>query len=258
MKKRWVNGFTIVELLLVILVIGIIASITVLGYNGVRKSAIEKAAQSDLQNASAAMARTLQKTNSYPSVIPSEVKTSQGITLELNTSGTTKYYTNLTKVQNGVLFAQICADLISEGIGQGVNQGGVTEKYITECGDWNYDSMQVTGWETKLWNVPVDEAQLLSYANSFTSNDNWNKAAHEAAVKSFYNEITNRFKQQGGKFPIISFWDYWASEESGGVKFENLPPPIMAPYFCIEARSATYNDIIWHVTQEDKITQGNC
>jgi len=44
------NGFTIVELLIVILVISILASITVVAYNGVQNQASDSAVQNDLKN----------------------------------------------------------------------------------------------------------------------------------------------------------------------------------------------------------------
>lgn len=47
-KKQ--TGFTIVELLIVIIVIGILAAITIVAYNGVQGRANDTAIQSDLQN----------------------------------------------------------------------------------------------------------------------------------------------------------------------------------------------------------------
>jgi general secretion pathway protein G len=44
------NGFTIVELLIVILVISILAAITVVAYNGVQNQANDSAVQNDLKN----------------------------------------------------------------------------------------------------------------------------------------------------------------------------------------------------------------
>lgn len=49
-KKQ--TGFTIVELLIVIVVIGILAAITIVAYNGVQGRANDTAIQSDLQNIS--------------------------------------------------------------------------------------------------------------------------------------------------------------------------------------------------------------
>lgn len=50
MNQRTQTGFTIVELLIVIVVIGILAAITIVAYNGVQGRANDTAIQSDLAN----------------------------------------------------------------------------------------------------------------------------------------------------------------------------------------------------------------
>jgi len=49
------RGFTVVELLIVIVVIGILAAIVIVGYNGVTKHAVEVSLKSDLQNAASTL-----------------------------------------------------------------------------------------------------------------------------------------------------------------------------------------------------------
>ena len=59
---RRLNGFTIVELLIVIVVIAILAAITVVAYTGVQQQAIESKAQSDLSTLQKAIIAARQTT----------------------------------------------------------------------------------------------------------------------------------------------------------------------------------------------------
>ncbi len=56
-KRLKSTGFTIVELLVVIIVIGILAAISVVAYNGVQKNALDKAVLSDVDGISGEVAR---------------------------------------------------------------------------------------------------------------------------------------------------------------------------------------------------------
>jgi len=60
------NGFTIIELLIVIAVIGILATIVVVSYNGIHQRAQTVALQSDLDNASAQLTRDNLHNGTYP------------------------------------------------------------------------------------------------------------------------------------------------------------------------------------------------
>lgn len=64
-RKQW-QGFTIVELLIVVLVITILAAITIVSYNGITNSAKEATLKSDLQTASAKIAQQLMRNNKLP------------------------------------------------------------------------------------------------------------------------------------------------------------------------------------------------
>ena len=57
LKRLKITGFTIVELLIVIVVIGILVAVSVVTYNGVQKSAIDKAVLSDVDGVSGEVAR---------------------------------------------------------------------------------------------------------------------------------------------------------------------------------------------------------
>ena len=262
MNKRWAHsqqsGFTVVELIIVIFVIAVLVALSVVAYNGVQRSSAERAVQSDLHMATSEMERALQQNGStYPTTLPTSITSSPNITLTLKQSGTMNRYNNLTAVQNGMLLGQICQNLVDEGVGKGVDKGGVTKDYITGCGNWNHDSMQFTGWNTKVFSTPVSATALTSYADAFTTNDTYNKA-QETVVKTFYSQLVDRLVRQGGSFPVTSFWDYWATSSNGGVMQQPLGTPTLLPYYCIEATSTRYPDVIWHITEDLKLNKNSC
>jgi prepilin-type N-terminal cleavage/methylation domain-containing protein len=66
--KKTTSGFTIVELLIVIVVIGILAAITIVAYNGIQNRTYDTSVQSDLRNIAKQLevGRVDSITNSYP------------------------------------------------------------------------------------------------------------------------------------------------------------------------------------------------
>jgi hypothetical protein len=143
-------------------------------------------------------------------------------------------------------------------VGNGTDQGGTVRDYIQGCGQWNNNSMQVTAWDNRTWSTPVTEEQLRAYINNYTVSNAYHKATQEATVKNFYTQFTNRFIQQGGSFPITTFWDAWANSGNGGViKQELAPNPPTRPYYCAEA-SINASSEIWHVDQSSRIESGTC
>lgn len=50
MATKYKNGFTIVELLIVIVIIGILAALVIVAYNGIQNKAVETSVQTDVRN----------------------------------------------------------------------------------------------------------------------------------------------------------------------------------------------------------------
>lgn len=79
MNKK--HGFTIVELIVVIVVIGILAGVSIVGYGAWRKGIEESTLKSDLGNAAAAMMNARTWDNMYPSVLPATFSASEGVNI---------------------------------------------------------------------------------------------------------------------------------------------------------------------------------
>lgn len=257
MRHRWAPAFTIIELVIVVTVLGILIGIVAISYSGFREEALATAAQNDLNTVISTMERELQQNNTFPSSFPADLRTSEGVSLTLIEVGETPFYTNLSTVQNGVLLSQICDDLIDEGKGNGFSQAGDIRDYITGCDQWNHDSMQITGWHTEQWDIPVQKQTLIDYGTDFTTNSTWD-IDEERVTEEFYLELVSRFEAQGGTFPIESFWDDWANSGNGGVILQPLDTnPITKKHYCAEARVVD-TALVWHVTQTKKIEEGGC
>ena len=67
------RGFTIIELLIVIVIIGILVAITAVSYNGITKSASESVVKSDLKQAMTALELNKAKTGVYPASLSTNV-----------------------------------------------------------------------------------------------------------------------------------------------------------------------------------------
>ena len=75
-----VAGFTIVELLIVIVVIGILAAISIVSYGGVQKKVLKSAVASDLSQAGKLMeAKSAKNLNVLPTGLPEDYKSSGDI-----------------------------------------------------------------------------------------------------------------------------------------------------------------------------------
>lgn len=78
------GGFTVVELMVVIVVIGILAGITIVAYSAWRDDTARTVLESDLRSASVAMGQSLDKNGIYPVTLASDTFTSsQGVTFSI-------------------------------------------------------------------------------------------------------------------------------------------------------------------------------
>lgn len=85
------KAFTVVELIIVISVIGLLAGMAALGWNGWRASVSQKEVKSDLQQIVVAMDNAKNFGSGYPTSIPSNFQSSSGVTVSY-AAGSSTYY----------------------------------------------------------------------------------------------------------------------------------------------------------------------
>lgn len=90
-NNKSLHGFTIVELLIVITVIGILAGIISVSYSGWRTRTAQAEVSSDLNSVSAAMENARSFSSGYPATLPSSYTQSPNVTTILKTSTATAY-----------------------------------------------------------------------------------------------------------------------------------------------------------------------
>jgi len=117
------RGFTIVELLVVIVVIGILAAITIVAYTGITQKAATASLQSDLTNASQVLKLYYVDNGTYPTSLdgsncpvgPADtrycLKVSSGNTLSYNPYGTSNSNFRLTTSKNGNYYSTNANDI---------------------------------------------------------------------------------------------------------------------------------------------------
>lgn len=123
-------GFTIVELLIVIVVIAILAAITVVAFNGVQRRAAETTVQSDLRAAATILQMAAVESGSQAAItsFPGNVKTSANVALTLATPASGSFFCiNGTYATNtSVLFYYDSKDGLKSGACSGAVIDGST------------------------------------------------------------------------------------------------------------------------------------
>ena len=117
MNRRTVRtkGFTIIELLTVIVVVGILAAITIVAFNGVRQDAGGAVLQADLRNAATQLEADWLTGGSYPANITDEVERSEGTNFEYSTDTANFCLTASSQNARTSYFYDSATQLLEEG-----------------------------------------------------------------------------------------------------------------------------------------------
>jgi prepilin-type N-terminal cleavage/methylation domain-containing protein len=95
------RGFTITEMIVVIIVIGILATLVIVSYNGISRNARIATLKSDLDGAVKQVQLYYVENRSYPITMPSDVQYSPGVGMSLSEVTEAKTYCINGEIQNG-------------------------------------------------------------------------------------------------------------------------------------------------------------
>jgi prepilin-type N-terminal cleavage/methylation domain-containing protein len=235
MKYR--GGFTITEVLIVVVVIAILAGIGVVAYNGIQQRAAAAEVVNDISKANDILKLSYLDNRSYPhNLSGTGFVSSDEVAITLYTDaptigtyipvGTTG---GLTEEQNAQLFLNTCnANIIAPN---------------TSCtfqGNGNGAKVHVAGTNgsNTQWDLWIEEADV--------------KLTCGVACTTAQDKIIYEFKEQRGRFPI---------KQKGNV---SLPEPTVTPNgpaskYCLEARSGRFAEVVSSISSgEAKIKNQPC
>ncbi len=179
------SGFTLVELLIVIVVIAILAAISIVAYNGIQTRTRETVLKTDLSNAAKQMELANADTGSYPSALPNNVTPSQDIVLSLSQTSTgyciNGEYKNNTSIRwryestSGGLQQGLCSGAVISGSEAGTNPNLILNTDFSS--GWNLNLQSSAGRSLSVRNGtandPYPNRPVLQLNNNGTTATRW-------------------------------------------------------------------------------------
>lgn len=114
-KSRFRSGFTIVELVVVIVIIGILAGISIVSYGSWQRSATAAKVKSDLNAVIAAMDSYRTYNNAYSTTVPSSVVASSGVVLAGGSADGLSYCVDGTSSSNATITYYVASEVKAQG-----------------------------------------------------------------------------------------------------------------------------------------------
>lgn len=225
-----IKGFTVVEVLVVIVILGILLTISTVAYGAWQKDLADSVVKSDLASGDSSLHSFRNFNNNFPpNLAGTNFAASKNVALVLYTNAPSMgVYNDLDENENAQLLLNVC----------NANLDNTNNTACVFNGQGNGAKIHVKGTQASNthWRSPIYETDIIL----------------PGADPSIAAGIISQFKAQGGTFPVIVRGHSTVLPEPD--KVPNGP----ATRFCLEARSAGF-DIIYHVTdKESKPKDGNC
>ncbi|HEU0266094.1 MAG TPA: type II secretion system protein [Candidatus Saccharimonadaceae bacterium] len=219
------RAFTLIELMIVIIVIGILATIAIASYGMWRHNIAATVVENDITGASTGLASYMNFHGNYPPNLAGvDFAASSGSELTLYTNAPSiGVYSSLTPDQNAQLFLNVC----------NANLNGLDNTACTFAGNGGGAKIHVKGTvaTNTIWSSPINQSDVsLPYGQAYTNAT---------------NAMIAQFTSQGGSFPIT------VSGNSVPLPTPTEQPNGPATDYCLEGRSGDFTDIIYHAVPHD-------
>ena len=185
------TGFTIVELLIVIVVIGIIAGITIISYSAVTNNAKKQTAKTDAQTAAGVLTKYKSENGAYPANLSDagEIKSVQS-TYQYSYNSTADTYCLTSSVNGASAYLRSGNSTVLEGgcPGHGLNgQDAVVNVAYNPSGETNYNGLSSYNSSPITARTTTGSAVHGSYQFATVTNST-------SVVQGLINEVTTSAK----------------------------------------------------------------
>ncbi len=224
--RAWV-GFTIVELVAIVSVIGILASITIVGYNGWKHRTSDLTVKSDVVKAADGLKLYKSSRNDYPpNLAGTGFAASENVALTLYTNAPQiRVYDTLDPDQNAQLLLNAC------NASMPITSPDEQTTYNTSC-MFSGQNFHIKGQVSS--NIVLSGPSITGAQFTLTCGPTCDSAI---------NSIKNQFIAQGGTFPVeIPKKQVALPELSTNTSYGS------ATKFCLEGKSTLFTDIVYHVS----------
>ena len=207
-QSRTHRGFTIVELLIVIVVIGILAAITIVAFNGVQNRAKQTAAQSALTQANKKiLAYAAQNSDQYPPDLASaDITNSDGLQYSYNNTTSPRTY-GLTAT-NGIYSYYVSNTVTQPALGGYVGHGQGGNPAVTNMIPNPSFEVSTTGYGPNNASSTIARSTTLAYVGAASL------LVQSQNTTNGYNGVNMAVPVVAGKTYTFSAWVYLNSAYS--------------------------------------------